>query len=159
MCIRDRLRVAQLALEGSSSTATDAEQATSSAPGTASEAAAESSQASVSPADAPQRSGTSSLPPPPSALQTASKSAAAPDASRDVDSPANGEPPLHGATANSVDAPRNSAEVSTTETVAQTDTAVATQVEMGPMPNMVENGQAENNALTNEEPREEKRLS
>ena len=153
------LRVAQLALEGSSSTATDTEQATGSAPGTASEAAAESSQASVSPADAPQRSGTSSLPPPPSALQTASKSAAAPDASRDVDSPANGEPPLHGAAANSVDAPHNSSEVSTTETVAQADTAVATQVETGPMPDMAENGQAEDNAMTDAEPSEEKRLS
>ena len=162
------LRVAQLALEGGGTAPADTAHVTGATPSSSSEPAAQppgtapppaasSSQADAPPVEPQQRPGTSSLPPPPSALQASSDPATAPDVSRDVDSLPNGEPPLARTKAGSDDAPRNTAEVPAAEASAQTDTAVATQVDADPSSTVVNNGQAEHNATANGQPPEERR--
>ena len=158
------LRVAQLALEvGGSAAPADAPPAASSNPGGASisgevrgviqPAVAESSQA-----DLPPQPKQAADTPPPAAAQAASDQASSPpDASREIDTLANGESARHGAEAGTDDSPRGSADGPATGAATQGNTAVATRQAVRQKPTMTENGQEEPDARTNGEPTEDVR--
>ena len=120
--------------------------------------ASESGHAGTPQAALPQTSGKSSLPPPPSALQAASKPIPAADPARDAVAQADGETSLH-AEAEPDETATNSADAPVSETTAQAETAVATQTETRPKPDIVVNGQAIENAMTNGQPSGRKRSS
>ena len=156
------LRVAQLALEVGAGPA-DAPPAASSNPdgagisgevrGVVQPAVTESSQA-----DLPPQPKQAADTPPPAAAQAASDQASStPDASREIDAPANGEPPRHGAKAGTDDSPRGSADGPANEAETQGNTAVATRQAVRQKPTMTENGQEEPDARTNGEPTEDVR--
>ena len=157
------LRVAQLALEVGAGPA-DAPSAASSNPGgagisgevrgVAQPAVTESSQADSSPPKPKQAADT----PPPAAAQAASDQASSPpDASREIDTLANGESARHGAEAGTDDSPRGSADGPATGAATQGNTAVATRQAVRQKPTMTENGQEEPDARTNGEPTEDVR--
>ena len=156
------LRVAQLALEVGAGPA-DAPSAASSDPGgagisgevrgVAQPAVTESSQA-----DLPPQPKQAADTPPPAAAQAASDQASTPpDASREIDTLANGESARHGAEAGTDDSPRGSADGPATETETQGNTAVATRQAVRQTPTMTENGQEEPDARTNGEATEDVR--
>ena len=158
------LRVAQLALEfGAGAAPADAPSDASSdsggvdnsgeVRGVAQPAVTESSQADPPPQ--PQQAVDT---PPPAAAQAASDQASStPDASREIDTLADGESARHGAEAGTDDSPRGSADGPTTETTTQGNTAVATRQAVRQTPTMTENGQEEPDARTNGEPTEDVR--
>ena len=158
------LRVAQLALEvGGSAAPADAQSAASSDPGGAGNAGkvrgvAQPAVTESSPADIPPQPKQAADTPPPAAAQAASDQASSPpDASREIDTLANGESPRHGAEAGTDDSPRGSADGPTTEAPTQSDTAVATRQAVRQTPTLTENGQEEPDARTNGEPTEDVR--
>ena len=162
------LRVAQVALDSGAGSAEAGHDAGATGqsletmprqPGSGRQApASESGQVGTPQGALPQPSGKSSLPPPPSSLQAASKPVPAADPARDAGAQADGETPLH-AEAEPDETATNSADDPASETTAQAETAVATRTETRPKPDMVANGQAIENAMTNGQPSGRKRPS
>ena len=157
------LRVAQLALEGGAGDApADAPSAASSDPGGASiskvRGVAQPSATEGSQADPPPQPKQAADTPPPAAAQAASDQASSPpDASREIDTLANGESARHGAEASTDGSPRGSADGPATEAATQGNSAVATRQAVRQKPTMTENGQEEPDARTNGEPTEDVR--
>ena len=158
------LRVAQLALEvGGSAAPADSPPAASSDPGGAGTSGevrgvAQPAATECSQADPPPQPQQAADTPTPAAAQAASDQASTPpDASREIDSLANGEPARHGAEAGTDGSPRGSADGPTTEAANQGNTAVATRQAVRQTPTLTENGQEEPNARTNGEATEDVR--
>ena len=165
------LRVAQLALEVGTGTApADATSEAGSKPDaraledsgetqdTAQPAETASGQAVPAPTHTQEEPATPPAAPTSPPTQAASDpDSSLPDKSREVDTLANGESVRHGAEAGTDGSPRNSAGSPAAETATQAKTAVATKAETRLKPTATDNGQQENNAMTNGEPTEEDR--